>query len=387
MTKSDFLPNSTFTCNELLIPGFLWHKGVPIAIVKKHYRTQLLLPFELLKNYPHYSASFNGFLELSSAMTWFSPKLVTTMTRVWANLYFGASFSEDVQKLIASIRTLFGFHTGYPDLSRRVKHPEKQNDCQCLSGIPIEKSFNEIRQRVKVADLNSVYEVTPLWSNHVKHRSSNDDTMRVAELRVKTKSLIEVQTSKELVLSRTFIEDFDFNSLLGFGVRKFDTEGNLKDYWFIPRQKIRFDTLQSQVRNYLVSYELAQKLMLDGEEKIKALDIDKKLNEIAWSKDRSLNLNGIEEIAILMLALEYPEASLTLSRHILYDLFVENMPLAEAIEKIEALSDGKHTTGNVKKELFEKACRERAIEFVGSRSKLPLNKYYLPGAQLCTLNS
>ena len=86
-----------------------------------------------------------------------------------------------------------------------------------------------------------------------------------------------------------------------------------------------------------MNYELAQKLTLDREEKIKAIDVDKKLDEIAWSKDRSLNLNGIEEVAILMLALEYPEASLTLSDHILYDLFVENMPLPEAIEKIEGL--------------------------------------------------
>ena len=86
-----------------------------------------------------------------------------------------------------------------------------------------------------------------------------------------------------------------------------------------------------------------------------------------------------------MLALEYPEASLTLSDHILYDLLVENIPLSEAIEKIEALSNGRHTTGNVKKELYEKACRERAIEFIGTRSKLPLSKYYVPGARLCTL--
>lgn len=385
MTESEYLPTSKFTNDELLVPGFLWHKGIPVALVKKHYRTQLLLPFEFLKDYPHYSASFNGFLELSSTLTWFSPNLVTTIVRVWANRYFGASFKVDLPRLKASIQTLFGFHTGYPDLSSRVKHPEKKKDFRSLTDLPIEESFNEVLRRVKISDLNSLYEVTPLWSNHVKHRASNEDTMRVAELRIKTKSLIEVQTSQELVLSRTFIEDFDFKSLLGFGIRKFDTEGTLKDYWFIPRQRIRFDTLQSQVRNYLVNYEIAQKLTLDGEEKIKAIDVDKKLDEIAWSKDRSLDLDGIEEVAILMLALEYPEASLTLSDHILYDLLVENIPLSEAIEKIEALSNGRHTTGNVKKELFEKACRERAIEFIGTRSKLPLSKYYVPGARLCTL--
>lgn len=384
MTESEFLPTSTFTNDELLVPGFLWHQGLPVALIKKHYRTQLLLPFELLKNYPHYSASFNGFLELPSALTWFSPNLVTAIARVWANRYFGASFKVDLARLKSGIQTLFGFHTGYPDLSQRVKHPGEKN-FGSLAELPVEESFNEVLQRVKISDLNSLYEVTPLWSNHVKHRTSNEDNMRVAELRVKTKSLIEVQTSKELVLSRTFIEDFDFNSLLGFGIRKFDTEGNLKDYWFIPRQKIRFDTLQSQVRNYLVNFELAQKLTLEREEKIKAIDVDKILDEIAWSKDRSLNLDGIEEVAILMLALEYPESSLTLSHHILYDLFVENTPLPVAIEKIEALSNGKHTTGNVKRDLFGKACRERAIEFVGSRSKLPLSKYYVPGARLCTL--
>ena len=385
MTDSDFSPSSKFTSDELYVPGFLWHDGYPVAIVKKHYRTQFLLPFELLKKYPHYSASFNGFLELSSSLIWFSPTFVVTLARVWANRYFGSRFNEDIDKVKASIRNLFGFHTGYPDLSRRVTDPESAEKWCDLAGMPIENTFDRIRLTVKASDIQTIYEVTPLWSNHVKHTDNKDSAMRVADLRVKTKSLIEVQTSKELVLDRTFIEDFDFHTLLGFGIRKFDTESNLKDYWFIPRQKIRFDTLKSQIRSYLVNYELAESLMLENEEKIKANEVDKKLDEIAWSKDRSLNLQGLEEVAILMLALEYPEASLSRAQHILYDLFVDDLALAEAIEKIEALSGSKHTTGNIKKDLFEKACRERAIEFVGARSKLPLSKFYVSGAKLCSI--
>lgn len=50
MTESEYLPTSKFTNDELLVPGFLWHKGIPVALVKKHYRTQLLLPFEFLKD-------------------------------------------------------------------------------------------------------------------------------------------------------------------------------------------------------------------------------------------------------------------------------------------------------------------------------------------------
>ena len=340
MTDSDFSPFSKFTSDELYVPGFLWHDGYPVAIVKKHFRAQFLLPFELLKKHPHYSASFNGFLELSSSLIWFSPTFVATLARVWANRHFGSRFNADTGRLKASIRNLFGFHTGYPDLSRRVTHPESAKEWRDLAGMPIENTFDRIRLTVKASDIQTIYEVTPLWSNHVKHTDNKDSAMRVADLRVKTKSLIEVQTSKELLVARTFIEDFDFHTLLGFGIRKFDTEGSLKDYWFIPRQKIRFDTLRSQTRNYLVSYELAESLTLENEEKIKAADVDKKLDEIAWSKDRSLDLDGIEEVAILMLALEYPEASLTLSDHILYDLLVENIPLSEAIEKIEALSNG-----------------------------------------------
>ena len=385
MTDSDFSPSSKFTSDELYVPGFLWHDGYPVAIVKKHFRAQFLLPFELLKKYPHYSASFNGFLELSSSLIWFSPIFVATLARVWANRHFGSRFNSDTDRLKASIRNLFGFHTGYPDLSRRVTHPESAGKWRDLAGMPLENTFDRIRLTVKASDLQTIYEITPLWSNHVKHTDNKDRAMRAADLRVKTKSLIEVQTSKELLVARTFIEDFDFYTLLGFGFRKFDTESNLKDYWFIPRQKIRFDTLRSQTRNYLVSYELAESLTLENEEKIKANDVDKKLDEIAWSKDRSLDLRGLEEIAILMLALEYPEASLSHSQHILYDLFVDDLALAEAIEKIEALSDGKHTTGNIKKDLFEKACRERAIEFMGARSKLPLSKFYVPGAKLCSI--
>lgn len=385
MTDSDFSPSSKFTSDELYVPGFLWHDGYPVAIVKKHYRTQFLLPFELLKKYPHYSASFNGFLELSSSLIWFSPTFVVTLARVWANRHFGSRFNADTDKLKASIRNLFGFHTGYPDLSRRVTHPESAKEWRDLAGMPIENTFDRIRLTVKASDLQTIYEITPLWSNHVKHTDNKDRAMRAADLRVKTKSLIEVQTSKELVLDRTFIEDFDFHTLLGFGIRKFDTESNLKDYWFIPRQKIRFDTLKSQIRSYLVNYELAESLMLENEEKIKANEVDNKLDEIAWSKDRSLDLQGLEELAILMLALEYPEASLSRSQHILFDLFVDDLALAEAIEKIEALSGGKHTTGNINKDLFEKACRERAIEFVGARSKLPLSKFYVCGAKMCSI--
>lgn len=385
MTDSDFSPNSKFTSDELYVPGFLWHNGYPVAVVKKHYRVQFLLPFELLRKYPHYSASFNGFLELSSSLTWFSPVFVTTLARVWANRYFGSTFNEDFDRLKKSVRNLFGFHTGYPDLSRRVKHPIASEEWRNLAGMPLEDSFERIRQTVKASDLQTIYEVTPLWSNHVKHTGNKDSAMRVADLRVKTKALIEVQTSKALVLARTFIEDFDFNTLLGFGIRKFDTEGSLKDYWFIPRQKIRFDALQSQTRNYLVNYELAERLTLEDEENIKVADVDKKLDEIAWSKDRALDLQGLEEIAILMLALEYPEASLTHTRHILHDLFVDDLALTEAIEKIEALSGGRHTAGNVKKDLFENACRERAVEFTGARAKLPLSEFYVSGARLCSV--
>ena len=107
MTDSDFSPFSKFTSDELYVPGFLWHDGYPVAIVKKHFRAQFLLPFELLKKYPHYSASFNGFLELSSSLIWFSPTFVATLARVWANRHFGSRFNADTGRLKASIRNLF----------------------------------------------------------------------------------------------------------------------------------------------------------------------------------------------------------------------------------------------------------------------------------------
>ena len=68
--KHSRFPTSEFKANELYESGFLWYKGKPVAFINNHFAVQLLLPADLLSRYPHYSASFNGFIEISSSIVW-----------------------------------------------------------------------------------------------------------------------------------------------------------------------------------------------------------------------------------------------------------------------------------------------------------------------------
>ena len=42
-------PTTDITSKELDRPGFFWFEGEPIALVKKDFSVQLLLPFDLLR--------------------------------------------------------------------------------------------------------------------------------------------------------------------------------------------------------------------------------------------------------------------------------------------------------------------------------------------------
>ena len=71
----------SFKYQEFFKPGFIWYRDEAVAFVKEHYTVQLLLPAELLRQYPHYSASYNGFIEIPAGFVWFAPKFVAEIVR------------------------------------------------------------------------------------------------------------------------------------------------------------------------------------------------------------------------------------------------------------------------------------------------------------------
>ena len=111
----------SFKYQEFFKPGFIWYRDEAVAFVKEHYTVQLLIPSELLRQYPHYSASYNGFIEIPAGFVWFAPKFVAEIVRAWGRRFFGAPFEQSAfEKVQQSLRTLFGFHTGYPDLHKKM---------------------------------------------------------------------------------------------------------------------------------------------------------------------------------------------------------------------------------------------------------------------------
>lgn len=100
----------SFKCQEFFKPGFIWHRDEAVAFVKEHYTVQLLLPSELLRQYPHYSASYNGFIEIPAGFVWFAPKFVAEIVRAWGHRFFGAPFEQCAfEKVQQSLRTLLVF--------------------------------------------------------------------------------------------------------------------------------------------------------------------------------------------------------------------------------------------------------------------------------------
>ena len=272
-TKPLRFPTSGFKANELYEPGFLWYEGKPVAFVNDHFAVQLLLPAELLERHPYYSASFNGFVEISSSIVWMAPVFVMNLIRAWSKRYFGANFKEDFHTVKNAVKNLFGFHTGYPDLVRRIKYPAPDDSLLYPAALPIEKTFKETVREAQAADFHYLYEVTPLWSNHVR-KSTCTDRMRCGRMKVKLNSLVDIQTSRNLVLEGLSDLHYEYDGLLGICIRKLDCNGKLIDYWFIPSQMIKHDMFTSQYRHYIVDYELANRLSVADAPKTKAREVD-----------------------------------------------------------------------------------------------------------------
>lgn len=364
----------SFKYQEFFKPGFIWCKGEAVAFVKEHYTIQLLLPLKLLRQYPHYSASYNGFIEIPAGFVWFAPKFIAEIVRAWGYRFFGAPFEQRAfENVRQGLKTLFGFHTGYPDLHKKIHNPTSQAKIQPAQQ-PLMGSFKEIALSTKGLFAN-LYELNPVWSNHVS-LIKTDETTRQAKLRVLYQSkLIPVQTSLDLVLSEGLAECSAPSTLLGFCVRKLDLTGNVLDYWFIPPYKIIYDSFTSQATNYLVNYEMSQKLSsrLDGQ--IRVSNIDQKLDEVAWSKDPTLNLEELEKIAMVMTSIETPDQSLQYKQHILYDLLVNEKPLEDLVQKIESSGTSPYPK-SIDPKLFSEACAARAVELNSTDTKLPLSPFF-----------
>ena len=64
-----------FNYQDFYKSSFIWHKDEAVAFIQNRHTVQLLLPKKYLLRYPYYSASYNGFIEISSGIVWFAPNL------------------------------------------------------------------------------------------------------------------------------------------------------------------------------------------------------------------------------------------------------------------------------------------------------------------------
>ena len=120
---------------------------------------------------------------------------------------------------------------------------------------------------------------------------------------------------------------------------------------------------------------MSQKLSNREEGQIKAREVDQKLDEIAWSKDPTLNFEELEKIAMVMTSMEAPNQSLQYKRHVLYDLLVDEKPLTEILDKIESSGDSPYSK-NINPKLFSEACAARAVELNDTNTELPLSPFF-----------
>ena len=365
---------NNFNYQDFYKSGFVWHRDEAVAFIQNRHTVQLLLPKKYLLRYPYYSASYNGFIEISSGIVWFAPQLVAEIVRVWSHRFFKVSLAQDkVEQVRTKLKLFFGLHTGYPDLHQKIHDPAAEIKTYIPVEQPLADSFLEIARSSKYL-YSSIYELTPLWSNHVC-RSDKEYGMRTALLRVPYQDkLLSVLTSNALVLNGGLANCHTPSTLLGFCIKKLNILGELLDYWFIPSYKIGYDSLSSQSITYFVNYEMGQKLSTLKEGQVRASEVDQTLNNIAWSKDTSLTSDELEKIAILMVQMDSKEFTLHYQSHILHDLLVNDLTLDEGIPAIEKLSAGKHSRTKVKSKLFKKACLNRAVEI--QLTGLPLSRYF-----------
>lgn len=373
--KNQINLENNFNYQDFYKSGFVWHRDEAVAFIQNRHTVQLLLPKKYLLRYPHYSASFNGFIEIPSGIVWFAPQLVAEIVRVWCHRFFNAPLSQDkVDQVRTKLELFFGFHTGYPDLHQKIHNPAAKIKTCIPAEQPLGDSFQEISRSSKCL-YSSIYELTPLWSNHVR-RSDDESGMRTALLRVPYQDkLLSVLTSKALVLNEGLANCCTPSTFLGFCVKKLNLLGDFLDYWFIPSYKIGYDSFSSQTMTYSVNYEMAQKLSSEKDDEVRAQDVDRKLDDIAWSKDTSLTSEELETIAFVMAQMDSKKYSFHYHKHILYELLVNEFTLDEGIQEIEKLSDGKHCRAKVDQELFKEACLNHAVEIQGADAALSLSRY------------
>lgn len=374
---------SSFTSKDFNEPGFIWYQGYPVAFVKENHALLLLLPFELLRRYPHYSASFNGFIEISSSLLFETSFVIVQLIKTWANRYFGADFKVNNERLKQSVANMFGFHTGFYDLSRRIRYSDFSSFAPFLSQQPLDESFQSTMRMTKALEGGILYEVTPLWSNHVKKPATKESALRLSVTRGQNNARFSIQTSAELNVNHIFLEKHNYDRLLGFYVRKINCSETIQGIWFIPRQRVHYDVFFTQSRCYLTPFEMAKRLTVINSERVKMVDVERQLDAIAWSSDPSLRVDELEEIALLMMAIDYPKDSLTRHSSIFYELIVNDVPLEKIIQRVEAFTEGRHTVGNINSDALRSLCMANAVEFIGPGVKQPIARYYAENALRC----
>lgn len=361
--QEEYIVKKTLTEEFLTREGFVRFNGYPVAYVKSNLSVLLLLPFSLLRRYPYYSATFNGFIELDRSASLLYPKLTLAIIEEWGSRFFNTPKNEErAQYVKAAIGRLFGLHMGLNHLVASLIHPEKLD-------YPLSGELTESEKETILGQSfkrRPTYITTGLWSNHLENKSPVYKPTREARRLVHMDTnFVNVFTSSELFYEMK-IDDEHRHNLLGICIRKVNPKGVVERAWFLPRRLWKWFLYEPEEKHFLSESSMRKFLPQDASHSQAGADIDEVLDALAWSQDKTLTAQELEDVLVLLTEVETPQTPLRLTNPILKQILVDDRPLSEVIDEVESRTQHRHSLYKVNLASFALACASKAAEFQGN---------------------
>lgn len=363
MKQEEYIVKKTLTEEFLTREGFVRFNGYPVAYIKSNLSVLLLLPFSQLRRHPYYSATFNGFIELDRSITSLYPKLTLDIIEEWGSRFFNTPKNESRSQYVkAALSRLFGLHMGLNNLIASLIHPEKLD-------YPLSSELTESEKDAILglsSKRQSTYITNGLWSNHLENRTNAYRPTREAERLVPMDThFVNVFTSSELFYE-VKTDDAHRHNLLGICVRKVNPEGAIEKAWFLPRRLWKWFLYQPEEKHFLSESKMRKFLPQDANHSHESTEIDAVLDELAWSQDKTLTAQELEDVLVLLTEVETPQTPLRITNPILKQLLVDDQPLSTVIDEVESYTQHRHSLYKVNRASFAFACAAMAAEFQGN---------------------
>lgn len=360
--QEEYLIKRTLTEEFLTHEGYVRFNGFPVAYIKSDLSVELLLPFSQLRRHPYYSATFNGFIELDSSLSLLCPKFTLAVIEEWGARFFNTPKNENRSKYIkAALGRLFGQHTGINNLVHSLIHPE-------IPEYPLSDMLSESEKEVFLGQRykqSPVYITNGFWSNHLKNKSPVYQPTREARRLVPMDgSFMAVFTSNELFYEIK-IDDEHRHNLLGICIRKVNSEGVIEKAWFLPRKLWKWFLFEPEEKHFLSESSLKKFLPQSSTSDDEDKSLDERLDQLAWTQDKTLTCQELEDVLVLLTEIESPQTPLQITDPILKQLLVDDRSLSAVIDETENLTNRRHTLYKVNPAGFALACAAKAAEFQG----------------------